>query len=722
QQLIDTTLKPIDDNSGNYYDCIIKGEASCTNLGLGSQNAPSNSPDEAKLSGFGFIGGFLNNLISRRNEVATNKLDDKVNKGNLGQFTQSISDDITPRASEYENKDTLDAAIRTGSSETILQSIGKSDTEVDTPDPEALLELGQRFVRATTNGNFARVNYDRQSKQSVALGSTYFTAGGQLLNNDMGLLESWSLTKNLSVLEESPAFRAAVIGSPIGVFAQDGNNDGYEECQKTYDDDAPIGKVDTNIDRPVQRSSCFRRALIPNENEFAQDRSLKRVYKLLEQNNNEYDNSVSSSGGLGGVIGRIIKSANAEKLGAYRNKSIRTSPIAVEKVNLSSDLGPEFDAYINQVYGVAKTGAEVNGDAYDTMAMAAQAIWTQAALDKDYGIGGKYLDSVETAEISRYARVMKKEKLALTPLSERLLSITTPDSLAGKLALLTPTNKIDGAKKTLALYKTENLSGAIAAHLTPTTLAEAADPVNIFNGVPGGYPLSDPSNTMNAGQLWDTYDCDNGGVNQEVSQPNGIPFDVATTTNPCRRESVVTMVAGCYLDSQASCNLEELNAPETTGVEIDDRGADTSNTPCAAGSTAERLATLQNGAQIKLCDYGAVTGINASWSSDVAAMLQAASGQIELSGNAYRDSANQIELRKKHCGSSQYDIYQKPSGSCRPPTAIPGRSNHEYGLAIDFKNCSNRGTACYQWLAANAGTYNIKNFPKEAWHWSFNGS
>lgn len=719
QQLVNSTLKPIEDKSGTYYDCLISGEDNCTTLGLGSQDAPNNNPDETKQ---GLLGGFFGALISRRNDIATRKLDKKVNKDNLGQFTQSISDDITPRASEYDNKDTLDAAVRTGSSETILQSVGKADDEVDTPDPEALLELYKRFDRASENGNYARVNYDRQSRQSVALASTYFTAGGQLLNNELGLLDSWSLTKNLSVLEESPAFRAAVIGKPVGVFAQEGDDEGYEECQSVYDDQAPIGKVDTNTERPVQQASCFRRALIPNEGAFAQEKNLKQIYKLLEQNNDEYDSSVSNTGGIGGIIGRVIKSVTGEKLDAYRNKSIRTSPIAAERINLTADLGPEFDAYTNQVYGVAKTGAEINGDAYDAMAMAAQSIWTQSALDEDFGIGARYLNNEETAEIVRYARNMEREKLALKPFAERLLSLKTPDSLAGKLALLTPTNRTDGTKKTLALFKTDNLTGAVAARMTPTTLAQASESVNIFNGVAGGYPLGDPSNTMNAGQLWNAYDCGGSGVEQDSIRPDGIPFDIAGTTNPCKRESVVAKVASCYLDTQAQCDFEELNAPAPTGAEIDDRGADTSNTPCAAGSTAERLATLQNGSQIKLCDYGSVTGINASWSADVASMLQAASGQIELSGNAYRDGAQQIALRKKHCGSSQYDIYQKPSGSCRPPTAIPGRSNHEYGLAIDFRSCSNRATACYQWLAANAGTFNIKNYPDEAWHWSFNGS
>lgn len=45
--------------------------------------------------------------------------------------------------------------------------------------------------------------------------------------------------------------------------------------------------------------------------------------------------------------------------------------------------------------------------------------------------------------------------------------------------------------------------------------------------------------------------------------------------------------------------------------------------------------------------------------------------------SGWRSSASQIALRKAHCGSTPYDINQKPSSQCSPPTAIPGTSNHE---------------------------------------------
>jgi LAS superfamily LD-carboxypeptidase LdcB len=61
------------------------------------------------------------------------------------------------------------------------------------------------------------------------------------------------------------------------------------------------------------------------------------------------------------------------------------------------------------------------------------------------------------------------------------------------------------------------------------------------------------------------------------------------------------------------------------------------------------------------------------------------------------------------------------ASACRPPTAKPGTSQHEVGLAIDFSNCSSRSSACFQWLAGNAARFGFHNLPVEPWHWSTTG-
>lgn len=107
-------------------------------------------------------------------------------------------------------------------------------------------------------------------------------------------------------------------------------------------------------------------------------------------------------------------------------------------------------------------------------------------------------------------------------------------------------------------------------------------------------------------------------------------------------------------------------------------------------------------------------------------MLAAARADgIALGGWGHRSHQRQIELRRAHCGESEEDVWQKPSGQCSPPTARPGRSLHELGLAVDFthegRTITSRRSVAYRWLAVHAPLYGFVNLPSEPWHWSLTG-
>jgi LAS superfamily LD-carboxypeptidase LdcB len=112
---------------------------------------------------------------------------------------------------------------------------------------------------------------------------------------------------------------------------------------------------------------------------------------------------------------------------------------------------------------------------------------------------------------------------------------------------------------------------------------------------------------------------------------------------------------------------------------------------------------------------------------DLRALLDAARADgVVLKGWGYRSHQRQIELRRAHCGTSDYAVWQKPSSQCRPPTARPGASMHERGLAIDFtldgRAINSRSSPGYIWLSQHASKYGLYNLPSEPWHWSVNGN
>jgi LAS superfamily LD-carboxypeptidase LdcB len=138
----------------------------------------------------------------------------------------------------------------------------------------------------------------------------------------------------------------------------------------------------------------------------------------------------------------------------------------------------------------------------------------------------------------------------------------------------------------------------------------------------------------------------------------------------------------------------------------------------------------RRGSRIGAVQVTSVRGIvvNVQVADQLAALLGAADAAgLSLSGGGYRDPQAQIALRAAHCGgSSDYAIYDKPPSQCHPPTARPGNSMHELGLAIDFTSgghiMASRSDPAYRWLKANATRYGLHNLSSEPWHWSTNGN
>ena len=138
-----------------------------------------------------------------------------------------------------------------------------------------------------------------------------------------------------------------------------------------------------------------------------------------------------------------------------------------------------------------------------------------------------------------------------------------------------------------------------------------------------------------------------------------------------------------------------------------------------------------SGVKTLACPAGIVTvkGINIckSLATSLDALLtDARLAGANISGGGYRNPSQQMTLRNNNCGcgNNMSCITTKPAKQCTPPTAIPGTSRHESGLAIDF-TCNGttmrKGSVCYTWMTNNASRYGFKNYSAESWHWSIDG-
>ena len=156
-----------------------------------------------------------------------------------------------------------------------------------------------------------------------------------------------------------------------------------------------------------------------------------------------------------------------------------------------------------------------------------------------------------------------------------------------------------------------------------------------------------------------------------------------------------------------------------------DPSADTSNIPCPSepGITPDKVYQTYGPGRvpenkIMVCFVEANGGpidINVSLASNLNKLIKdARAAGINFGGGGFRSYEEQVALYNSNCSG----------GSCSPPTATPGNSNHEKGLAIDFTTDGSTirsGSAGFNWLVANASKYGLINLPSESWHWSVTG-
>lgn len=391
-----------------------------------------------------------------------------------------------------------------------------------------------------------------------------------------------------------------------------------------------------------------------------------------------------------------------------------------------------------------------------------------AANDQALAMGGRNLTDSEVAELNAKHQEYLKQDMSNLSFYARVLDIKNVNSVLGRVSMAVPS----GPRPMLA--SVINIPTNIFSKFMPKTHATAQNYSYGFDKI--GFSqieLDNPSVSdpfANAeyvepkiDSLNETYGkCFNVKVTLEDSGPKiTYPKETADAydernkpenSSRCNNkddpellkyrmyiaDTTTIRSLACYQEDEESCTQLGFGSQTTTDSTAETTpttivAGDTSNLKCEAGTDGGVGDGYQDGKlyKIRLCVVQGIT-VNAQIAVNVNKLLTAAKATLRISGSGFRTMQGQIDARIRNgCP----DIYTSPSSSCRTPTARPGYSNHQMGLAIDFncdgatiRNTSNSGArmtspnnACWRWLDANAGQYGLSQLNTEAWHWSVDG-
>ncbi|HEX6462245.1 MAG TPA: M15 family metallopeptidase [Candidatus Saccharimonadales bacterium] len=411
----------------------------------------------------------------------------------------------------------------------------------------------------------------------------------------------------------------------------------------------------------------------------------------------------------------------------------------LEITGLASLAEEVMESIVSTFLGSPITGAEEDADAYDAMSIGVKGMFNgmmKNGVDQEgngMGAAGKALTYSELGEINNAAARDKEEDFNNQSLMARIFNPQLTGSAANTLIARLPSNFASFLHAPVANlsqlaapsagaypYRNENPAGYV--------LYGYAENSSVFTAPPEAY--TEETCKQFAAARDASYDRRDGEISPQYH-----------LEDPCALERVVRISAtAAYtdeFDDEFKLYRNQPTAQESgsftgqPGQTITkgkgwslQNNTDYSATTCAAGSTEEQIYTHpKNGYKIRLCKVNEGGPIVTSLvSAAVVKMVSdAKAANIALAGGGFRSYEAQIATRK---ANKCPDVYSSPSNACSPPTARPGESEHERGLAIDISNGGPVGISSpqFNWLQTNAAKYGFYNLPYEPWHWSTSGN
>lgn len=209
-------------------------------------------------------------------------------------------------------------------------------------------------------------------------------------------------------------------------------------------------------------------------------------------------------------------------------------------------------------------------------------------------------------------------------------------------------------------------------------------------------------------------------------------FPLPVTHPKRRRQSVTTRVATITLAGLLPLTLSSAPATATSATLLSAPAGPTQSVGAPALPALRAVSTMpamrpalhRTDLAWVRCPKGAgAIGVSPKIARQLRNLIKQGLRQgVPICGHGWRSHHHQVRLRVQHCGSSTKAVYRWPPRWCTPPTARPGRSMHERGLAVDFRPL--RGvsrSAMYRWLRHHAPRHGLYQLPSEKWHYSLTG-
>lgn len=460
--------------------------------------------------------------------------------------------------------------------------------------------------------------------------------------------------------------------------------------------------------------------------------------KLIDVGCNAVLNEFVQYGVAGAEIGLAVFTAgSSEGIAQGIITGLKASAKFAGTVAIGELMGQMIQSAVDTYAGTDFSATNSNEQLYNNQAVATDYLQQTGTRRISYG---RKLTPQETQESQTLALNELRNRYNQGSFSERYFAIDNPFSLVGKMSAIVPQNLSGIARSSQRSLLSVMSSGA-------SLIQNFTDPLSqLFFGSKLAYAA--PNSTDYGSFGVDEFGWSNAEL-QRIEYDESFSLDNLTNFVEPQLDTLNQKYEKCYtytLQVEKPGDCDDLGSEEALrwraymaksyaadelgkDLEVDESvnqsgggefvAGDTSHLTCDAGSDAGIGDGYKNGQlfKIRLCNVQGMI-VNAQIAKKLDDMVNAArSAGINLSASqAFRTMAEQEYF---------YNCYVTKSCNNGNKAAKPGYSNHQMGVALDFRcngGSMTYGNVCFNWLSANSAAYGFSNKVQgEAWHWSIDG-